>query len=59
MRNPRQRKVLSHSQLITETISQLTHFKPEVSMIKNRIETLIEREYLERGEDGNKYQYLA
>jgi cullin 3 len=55
----RQRKILSHAQLITETISQLTHFKPEISMIKSRIETLIEREYLERIEDGNKYQYLA
>jgi cullin 3 len=45
--------------LISETISQLTHFKPEIAMIKNRIENLIEREYLERIDDGTKYRYLA
>lgn len=45
--------------LISETIQQLTNFKPEVVMIKSRIENLIEREYLERIGDGNVYQYLA
>ena len=45
--------------LILETISQLSHFKPDVAMIKGRIENLIEREYLERIEDGSKYRYLA
>jgi cullin 3 len=55
----RQRKELSHQLLISETITQLTHFKPEVSMIKQRIENLIEREYLERTDDGSKYRYLA
>ena len=60
---PRQRKELSHQQLMTETIKQLAgQFKPEVSMIKQRIESLIEREYLERieGEGGvDSYRYLA
>jgi cullin 3 len=55
----RQRQELDHQRLIAETISQLSSFKPEVSMIKNRIESLIEREYLERFDDGSKYRYLA
>lgn len=45
-----------------ETIGQLTgQFKPEVNMIKKRVESLIEREYLERVEGGEvgSYRYLA
>jgi cullin 3 len=38
-------------------------FRPEVAMIKKQIETLIEREYLERVEDSGKprgtYRYVA
>ena len=36
-------------------------FKPDVNMIKKRIESLIEREYLERIEDASPpaYRYLA
>jgi cullin 3 len=55
----RQRKELTHAQLLSETLAQLTQFKPDVSMIKQRIESLIEREYLERTEEGNKYRYVA
>lgn len=58
----RQRKELPHQQLILETINQLTsQFKPEVNMIKRRIESLIEREYLERieGSAPDAYRYLA
>ena len=58
----RQRKTLEHSKLIAETISQLNHtFKPDVPMIKGRIESLIEREYLERVDNANPpaYRYLA
>ena len=58
----RARKDLPHAQLLTETITQLSaQFKPDVNMIKKRIESLIEREYLERLEDAAvpSYRYLA
>lgn len=56
----KQRKELTHAQLLAETLQQLTQFKPGVALIKSRIEGLIEREYLERVEgDDNKYRYLA
>ncbi|KAL7901283.1 Cullin [Trichoderma sp. SZMC 28014] len=57
------RKELSHSQLVSEVLSQLVgRFKPEVTLIKKRIEDLIVREYLERpDEDGapSMYRYMA
>lgn len=56
--SPRQRKELTHTQLTTEVIGQLAgRFKPEISMIKKRIEDLLAREYLERVD--NAYRYLA
>ena len=63
-RASRQRKRLPHAQLVAEVISQLANrFTPEVSFIKGRIEALIEREYLERIDEGHSamavYNYLA
>jgi len=58
----RQRKDLAHAQLITETLQLLAQqFKPDVNMIKKKIESLIEREYLERIDDAPvpSYRYLA
>ena len=58
----KQRKELAHAQLLTETLTQLSQqFKPDVNMIKKRIESLIEREYLERMEEAPvpSYRYLA
>lgn len=59
----RSRKELSHSQLVSEVLTQLSgRFRPEVSLIKKRIEDLIAREYLERpDEDGmpSLYRYVA
>ncbi|KAF1832318.1 Cullin-domain-containing protein [Decorospora gaudefroyi] len=58
----KQRKELSHQQLMSETLSQLVgQFKPEVNMVKKRIESLIEREYLERIDNAttDMYRYLA
>ena len=55
------RKRLSHNDLITEATKILSNkFIPDVTVIKKRIEGLIEREYLERDKDDRKfYKYLA
>ncbi|KAI2641198.1 Cullin [Xylaria nigripes] len=61
----KQRKQLTHAQLINEVIQVLSgRFHPDVSLIKGQIESLISREYIERGElpDGSpsdKYSYVA
>jgi len=58
----KQRKELAHQQLVLETVTQLAaQFKPDIGMIKKRIESLIEREYLERieGREPQAYRYLA
>lgn len=53
------RKVLSHNLLLSEVLSQLV-FPATAPDIKKRIESLIEREYIERDDDSpNTYRYLA
>ncbi|QRW04038.1 cullin family [Ceratobasidium sp. AG-Ba] len=54
------RKHMSHNDLISEVTKQLSNrFHPIPAAIKKRIEALIEKEYLERGEDKKSYNYLA
>uniref|UniRef100_A0A183ATG7 Cullin_Nedd8 domain-containing protein n=1 Tax=Echinostoma caproni TaxID=27848 RepID=A0A183ATG7_9TREM len=55
------RKTLGHGQLVVEVIEQLkSRFVPTPVMIKQRIESLIEREFLARMEDDRRvYRYLA
>ncbi|KAL1916524.1 uncharacterized protein VTP21DRAFT_5715 [Calcarisporiella thermophila] len=55
------RKTMEHNQLVAEVTRQLTpRFVPVPGMIKKRIETLIDREYLERASGDRKmYNYLA
>jgi cullin 3 len=55
------RRRLSHNDLITEATKILSaKFNPDPSVIKKRIEGLIEREYLERCKEDRKfYKYLA
>lgn len=55
------RKSMEHSALIAEVTKQLSgRFRPNPLMIKKRIESLIERDYLERSAQSQKmYNYLA
>jgi cullin-4 len=53
------RKVISHVTLMGELISQL-RFPCDASVIKKRIESLIDRDYLERHpDDPSQYRYVA
>merc|ERR1712232_40532 len=55
------RKALHHNDLIAEVTKQLSvRFVPSPQFIKKRIESLIEREYLERAQDDRRvYVYMA
>jgi cullin 3 len=55
------RKILQHNDIITEVTRQLSNrFNPSPVAIKRRIESLIEREYMERdANDRNLYRYIA
>lgn len=55
------RRVLDHNNIVTEVTKQLqSRFLPNPSVIKKRIESLIEREFLERDKIDRKiYRYLA
>ena len=52
------RKALTHAQLMGELLAQL-RFPAKVSDCKKRIDSLIERDYLERSEDGGTYTYVT
>ena len=54
------KKKIKHNNLIIEVTSGISMFQPNVKDIKISIENLIEREYLERSEEGSDiYNYLA
>jgi cullin 1 len=54
------RKKMSYMHLLNEVMAILQMFRPTSLMIKNRIETLIDRDYMERdSEDNNVFRYLA
>jgi len=55
------RKTMEHNNLMSEVTSQLSNrFMPNPLIVKKRIESLIEREYLERNiSDRKLYNYLA
>jgi len=55
------RQQLNHNQLVAEVVEQLCNrFSPSPVVIKKRIESLIEREYIKRSDQDRKhYVYLA
>ena len=55
------KKEMSYENLKVAVIDAVKgHFVPEVGVIKQRIQWLVEQEYLKRDdEDMNKYQYVA
>ncbi|ELT99573.1 hypothetical protein CAPTEDRAFT_175514 [Capitella teleta] len=61
VRTMKARKVLKHNALIQEVISQSrARFAPSISMIKKCIETLIDKQYIERSSTStDEYSYIA
>eukprot|EP01004_Peranema_trichophorum_P007021 NODE_5815_length_963_cov_39.515476_g5232_i0.p1 GENE.NODE_5815_length_963_cov_39.515476_g5232_i0~~NODE_5815_length_963_cov_39.515476_g5232_i0.p1 ORF type:complete len:303 (+),score=60.27 NODE_5815_length_963_cov_39.515476_g5232_i0:99-911(+) len=53
------RKHINHQQLVAEVLVQLKSFKPSIADIKKNIDNLIEKDYMERAEDTNSYNYIA
>ncbi len=54
------RKNMSLNDIITHVLSDCVRFRPDVKFIKKNIETLIEKEYLERNsDDPTLFKYLA
>jgi len=55
------RRILNHNEIVSEVTQMLSsRFLPSPAMIKQRMESLIEREFLERDEtDRRKYKYIA
>lgn len=51
---------LSHQQLVGEVMAQLHFFQPPAKLLKERIQDLIAREFLERDKDKpTQYNYVA
>jgi cullin 1 len=55
------RRTLQHQQLVLEVVQQLSRsFRPDLKLVKRRIEDLIQREYIERDRDNPQlFRYLA
>ncbi len=54
------RKQMEHTELMQEVLQVLQGFKPAPKQIKERIENLIERDFLERdSEISSLYKYVA
>lgn len=54
------KRKLPHTTLVNECIAQShQRFSAKVSLIKKAIDSLIQKEYLQRCDDGESYKYLA
>ena len=55
------RKIMSYSALVAAIIDQLkSRFTPQIANIKKSLESLIERDYIERDpNDAKSYRYIA
>ncbi|XP_026676911.1 cullin-2-like [Diaphorina citri] len=54
------RKQIRHNALIQEVLSQSKSFAPSISMIKKCIESLIDKNYVERTANStDEYSYVA
>ena len=51
------RKKERHTELLTQVLKEISLFKPQPQMIKQSIERLIEKEYLER-DDNDRQVYI-
>lgn len=61
MRIMKARKEMRHTELFNELFTQLRKaFRVDVEQMKKRVETLIEREYIERSATGKDvYVYIS
>ena len=52
---------MMYQQLVLEVVQQLQRmFRPDIKMIKKRIEHLVEQDYLERDKENQQlFKYLA
>ena len=54
------RRLATLNDIQTECMKLITLFKPQPAMIKKRIESLVEREFLERDpEDRTRFKYVS
>ena len=54
------RKVMTLSELQAEVVTLLAYFKPKFKTIKQRLESLIGREFVRRDDDDSKvFHYMA
>ena len=60
IRTMKARKILTHQELQLEVMKQISsRFQPDCKQIKQRIENLIERDYIERdGGENKSYKYV-
>ncbi len=60
VRTMKARKTIAMNQLISEVIGQMkSRFSTDSKLIKKRIESLMEREYIQRSSDGQTLEYNA